>query len=59
VNKCAHEMCGCEAPEGQEHCSDFCRQATAPGGMESMGADTGSGDDCGCGHDACKAMSMG
>jgi hypothetical protein len=45
-------MCGCEVAEGDEYCSDFCRQPTE-GGM-----DMGTGDDCGCGHDACKKMAM-
>ncbi len=48
--KCVHEMCGCEVTEGQEYCSDFCRQPTH--------SKMGTGDDCGCGHDACKATAM-
>jgi len=44
--KCAHEMCGCDAAEGQEYCSDFCKNPTG---------DMQSGSDCGCGHDACRA----
>jgi hypothetical protein len=45
--ECAHVRCGCEVSEGQEYCSDYCRQ---PSGM------TGTSGDCGCGHDACTAM---
>jgi hypothetical protein len=44
--KCAHGMCGCDAAEGQEYCSDFCKNPS--GDMEG-------GSDCGCGHAACRA----
>jgi hypothetical protein len=47
--KCAHQMCGCDAAEGQEYCSDFCKNPT--GDMEG-------GSDCGCGHAACREMSQ-
>jgi hypothetical protein len=44
---CAHEMCGCTTAEGQEYCSDFCKNPS--GDMEG-------GSDCGCGHSACRSM---
>jgi hypothetical protein len=53
--RCAHEMCGCEVPAGQEYCSDFCRNPT--GDMGTGAAMETSGRDCGCGHDACRTMS--
>jgi hypothetical protein len=42
--KCAHEMCGCDAAEGQ-YCSDFCKNPTG---------DIEGGSDCGCGHSTCR-----
>jgi hypothetical protein len=47
--KCAHQMCGCDAAEGQEYCSDFCKNPS--GDMEG-------GSDCGCGHAACRQMAQ-
>jgi hypothetical protein len=48
--KCAHGMCGCQAEEGQEYCSDFCKNPS--GDMEG-------GSDCGCGHSACRSEMSG
>jgi len=42
-------MCGCDAAEGQEYCSDFCKNPT--GDMEG-------GSDCGCGHSTCRTTSV-
>src|ERR1700730_14908655 len=37
--KCPMEGCNCAVPEGQEYCSDYCKEHQAHGGHE-----------CGCGH---------
>ncbi len=39
---CAHASCSCQAPEGQEYCSEECANViTAPAGK------------CRCGHSQC------
>ncbi len=40
---CPHDGCTCLAAEGDEYCSDFCRE---------HGSDHGPMD-CGCGHADC------
>ena len=45
TKKCAHPACICTAPEGEEHCSDSCKDA---GEMTEIS--------CNCGHDGCKPL---
>jgi hypothetical protein len=45
---CRHEGCGCQVAEGQEFCSDYCRDHA---GEPGHGQHT-----CGCGHPECQAM---
>lgn len=40
--KCPMEGCNCPVPEGEEYCSDYCKEHQAGGG-------TG----CACGHAGC------
>jgi predicted nucleic acid-binding Zn ribbon protein len=40
--KCPMEGCNCAVPEGQEYCSDYCKEHQSHGGHE-----------CACGHAGC------
>ena len=48
---CAHDGCMCRASEGQEFCSDYCR--------EHAGETEHVAHACECGHDACVAAAPG
>jgi hypothetical protein len=41
---CQHEGCKCQVEQGQEYCSEYCRQHSAEGH---------EGHTCDCGHPAC------
>lgn len=43
---CGHEGCGCTVDEGQEFCSEHCREHTSEGP---------TGQPCACGHPECQA----
>lgn len=45
---CGHLRCGCLTDE--QFCSDFCRDHS------TEASDAGPEFDCGCGHEACKAV---
>ena len=45
---CGHLKCGCQTDE--QFCSGFCRDHS------TEVSDAGPEFDCGCGHDACKAV---
>jgi metallothionein len=42
--KCAHPACECQASEGSDHCSNYCKAAASK---------DEKGDSCVCGHAAC------
>lgn len=43
--ECGHEGCTCLVGEGDEFCSDHCREHVASGP---------TGEPCGCGHPECE-----
>lgn len=45
-NTCRMEGCNCTVAEGQDYCSDFCRDHE----KDSTGTDR----NCGCGHPGCR-----
>lgn len=45
TKKCAHPACNCQAPEGEDYCSEFCKDA---GDMTEIS--------CNCEHPECKPL---
>ena len=45
--RCAHEACGCAAPEGAGYCSGYCSNVDADDSPDAALAA------CACGHAAC------
>ena len=43
--KCAHPACKCNATEGSDYCSLYCKDAST---------EHERGDGCGCGHHECQ-----
>jgi hypothetical protein len=46
--KCSHAACQCTVAEGEQFCSDHCRQMSAS--RRNAGTEAG----CNCGHPACQ-----
>lgn len=43
---CAMKGCNCPVAEGEQYCSDYCKEHEA-------GTGPGDGEGCGCGHPGC------
>jgi len=59
-SQCRHPGCICTVAQGQDYCSDYCRQQSgsrqqlAQQGRSGGQMQGGSGQGCRCGHPACQ-----
>ena len=54
---CKHTACKCMVREGQDYCSESCRQQAAGRQQQAQGsgqAQAGTTQRCQCGHPACQ-----